>query len=94
MSDCEESSNARTLQTYEEQAERYIERTPSADSIAVAVLLALIPVGSRVLEIGSGPGGDALALEAAGLTVSRTDATRAFVIDCSSRGTRRVWSTR
>lgn len=33
----------------------------------------------RVLEIGSGPGTDALALEAAGLSVRRTDVTPGFV---------------
>ncbi|QIK68555.1 class I SAM-dependent methyltransferase [Nocardioides sp. HDW12B] len=35
--------------------------------------------GARVLEIGSGPGRDALALEERGLSVRRTDITPAFV---------------
>ena len=39
----------------------------------------MLPAGARVLEIGSGPGRDAAALEAAGLRVRRTDITPAFV---------------
>lgn len=38
-----------------------------------------LPAGARVLEIGSGPGRDALVLERAGLSVRRTDITPAFV---------------
>lgn len=76
---CQESPNARTLRTYEAQAERYVERTSTELSPLVALLRKLIPSHSRVLELGSGPGGDALAFEAAGLVVLRTDATRAFV---------------
>jgi SAM-dependent methyltransferase len=40
---------------------------------------ARVGVAGRVLEIGSGPGRDAVALEAAGLVVHRTDVTPAFV---------------
>ena len=40
---------------------------------------ATLGAGARVLEIGSGPGRDALALEAAGLAVRRTDVTPGFV---------------
>ena len=42
-------------------------------------IAALIDPGGSVLEIGSGPGYDAGRLEALGLRVRRTDATRAFV---------------
>ncbi|CUR55732.1 putative SAM-dependent methyltransferase protein [metagenome] len=38
-----------------------------------------LPTGARVLEIGSGPGRDARLLEAAGLSVRRTDVSREFV---------------
>lgn len=40
---------------------------------------AALPAGARVLEIGSGGGRDALALEVRGLSVRRTDITPAFV---------------
>jgi SAM-dependent methyltransferase len=40
---------------------------------------ATLDAGARVLEIGSGPGHDALALEKAGLQVRRTDVTPGFV---------------
>jgi len=36
------------------------------------------PFGARVLEVGSGPGWDADALEALGVSVRRTDVTQAF----------------
>jgi SAM-dependent methyltransferase len=42
--------------------------------------------GARVLEIGSGPGRDALALEDAGLQVRRTDVTPGFVDLLVSQG--------
>ena len=40
---------------------------------------ARVPAGARVLEIGSGPGHDAAALERRGLSVRRTDVSTAFV---------------
>jgi GNAT superfamily N-acetyltransferase len=48
-------------------ARRYAQRTPATPSPLVAELAARLPVGSCVLELGSGPGRDADALEAAGL---------------------------
>ncbi len=45
--------------------------------------------GARVLEVGSGHGRDALALEAAGLSVRRTDITPAFVRMLRADGPRR-----
>lgn len=41
--------------------------------------VAALPSGARILEIGSAHGRDALALEAAGLSVRRTDITPTFV---------------
>ena len=49
---------------------------------------ATLGAGARVLEIGSGPGRDALALEAAGLRVRRTDVTPGFVELLESQGHR------
>ena len=69
----------RTLHAYERGADRYTERTDDHRAGLVDDLLALVPPGAHVLELGSGPGRDADALEAAGLRVDRTDGTRAFV---------------
>ncbi|WP_439693033.1 GNAT family N-acetyltransferase [Curtobacterium sp. SP.BCo] len=69
----------RTLAAYEHGADAYAERTDDHRAGLVDDLLALVPAGAHVLELGSGPGRDALALEAAGLVVMRTDGARAFV---------------
>lgn len=69
-----------TLATYEATAQRYIRVSRPAP-----VLLAFLDrfadaVGSgHVLELGSGPGLDAVYLEGRGLRVSRTDAVVAFI---------------
>jgi SAM-dependent methyltransferase len=71
-----------TQQTYQQTAESYIERTPGVGGPRQEFLdrvLHEVGVSGSVLEIGSGPGVDADYLEAGGLTVLRTDATRAFV---------------
>lgn len=68
-----------TLDAYRAHAQRYAQRTPATPSPLVAELTALLPVGSSVLELGSGPGRDADALEAAGFAVDRTDAAASFV---------------
>jgi SAM-dependent methyltransferase len=71
-----------TLAAYESGVEAYCAASPSTVAPAVAGLLdaiaALVP-GGRVLELGTGPGLEADYLEQRGLTVDRTDATRAFV---------------
>ncbi|MDP4332775.1 bifunctional GNAT family N-acetyltransferase/class I SAM-dependent methyltransferase [Curtobacterium sp. A7_M15] len=69
----------RTLDAYERAADRYAERTDDHRAGLVDDLLALVPLGARVLELGSGPGRDALALETTGLVVDRTDGARSFV---------------
>ncbi|WP_144760851.1 bifunctional GNAT family N-acetyltransferase/class I SAM-dependent methyltransferase [Curtobacterium sp. 9128] len=69
----------RTLHTYEHAADRYADRTDGHRAGLVDDLLGLVPVGARVLELGSGPGRDARALEEAGLRVDRTDGARSFV---------------
>jgi SAM-dependent methyltransferase len=45
----------------------------------IARFAAIVGPGARVLEVGSGGGRDARALEAAGVVVHRTDVTPAFV---------------
>lgn len=76
----------RTLLAYERGADRYAERTDDHRSGLVDDLLALVPAEAHVLELGSGPGRDALALEAAGCSVDRTDGARAFVDRLRSEG--------
>lgn len=68
-----------TLAAYEHHALQYIDRTSTARSPQVDDLLALTSVGSSVLELGCGPGADAVTLEEAGWIVDRTDGAAAFV---------------
>ena len=75
----DEDPSIETLRTYEDHADQYAERTPTARSSLVDELIALTTPGHRVLELGTGPGRDASALEEAGLIVDRTDGAAAFV---------------
>jgi SAM-dependent methyltransferase len=71
-----------TVASYNTFAEAYRGGTvemPEAVREALDSFVAALPAGARVLEIGSGPGRDARALEAAGLSVRRTDISPAFV---------------
>lgn len=72
-----------TLRVYEQQADRYATTSVSSVRAAVASLLdavvAHLPPGGRVLEVGTGPGVEAAYLEQRGVAVDRTDATAAFV---------------
>lgn len=81
------SPNARTVESYEQIAEDYACETAGGGvlSWALARLAKTIPAG-HVLEIGSGPGWDADALEEAGLKVRRTDITQAFIDFQRARG--------
>jgi SAM-dependent methyltransferase len=79
MDDADDLTSAATLSTYEHHADRYIQRTSTDRSALVDDLIRLTSPGAVVLELGSGPGRDALALEAAGLIVHRTDGAESFV---------------
>ena len=79
-------SSAITLAAYELHAKQYIARTSNIRSQLVDDLIGLVPHGSSVLELGSGPGRDAAALEEAGLVVTRTDGAASFVRLFRSRG--------
>ncbi|HEU4811067.1 MAG TPA: class I SAM-dependent methyltransferase [Nocardioides sp.] len=71
-----------TVASYDAYADAYragTEEMPDSVRLAMERFVAALPDGARVLEVGSGPGRDALALEAAGLSVRRTDITPAFV---------------
>lgn len=71
-----------TLRSYEEAAELYAACTPGPTRATVSdfldSLVELVP-GGQVLELGSGPGRDAIYLESRGLRVQRSDATPAFI---------------
>lgn len=79
-----------TLRAYEQEAERYAAAFAPGVSPNVAALLdamvGRLSVGSRVLELGSGPGLEAVYLEDRGLVVDRTDATDAFVQRLRAQG--------
>ena len=71
-----------TVNSYDSYAGEYTRATEEMpDSVRATIerLAADLPAGSRVLEIGSGSGRDAKALEDAGLSVRRTDITPGFV---------------
>jgi SAM-dependent methyltransferase len=72
-------SSVETLAAYERHAAQYIERTATTRSPLVDDLIGLTAAGEHVLELGSGPGRDAVALEEAGLLVDRTDGASSFV---------------
>jgi 2-polyprenyl-3-methyl-5-hydroxy-6-metoxy-1,4-benzoquinol methylase len=82
-----DSPNAQTVESYELIADDYARDTAGGGVLAFALtrLAETVPAG-HVLEIGSGPGWDADALEEAGMTVRRTDVTQAFIELQRSRG--------
>lgn len=86
------ASNSSTLAGYEGCADDYADTTapkPEADDQpALVELLKLVPPGSHLLEIGSGPGWDADWLEERGLAVRRTDGAESFVQLQAGRGRR------
>lgn len=82
----DEEPNARTVSSYEMIAAEYARDTAGGGlSEGLSRLLGAVP-GSEVLEVGSGPGWDADALEGAGLHVRRTDITQAFIDLQQERG--------
>ncbi len=91
--DATSTANHRTVESYERIARDYADDTapgPSGGSDvtveAFRRLRAIVPSGGTVLEVGSGPGWDADALESHGLDVRRTDITTAFIGLQAARG--------
>ncbi len=81
------SPNARTVESYEQIADDYARETAGAGVLSAGLTrLAETVPGGHALEIGSGPGWDADALEEAGMTVRRTDITQAFIEGQRDRG--------
>lgn len=73
---------AETIAAYQADAAAYAAGTaelPESVARDLDEFAGLVLPGGRVLEIGSGPGRDALELERRGLAVRRTDITPAFV---------------
>jgi SAM-dependent methyltransferase len=71
-----------TVRSYDRDAAAYVASTAAmTDAVRARVeaLAAHAGPGARVLEVGSGGGRDALAMEALGLHVRRTDITPGFV---------------
>lgn len=83
LNDDTRSNVSVTLASYEQGIEAYLQ-----DALPIPVpayaeflhsVLALLPSGARMLELGSGPGHDAQFFEAHGVRVQRTDGAPAFV---------------
>ncbi len=78
----EDDPKARTIAAYDAFAADYAAGTaqiPELVRTEIEAFAAALDSAGRVLEIGSGSGRDARELEAAGLSVRRTDITPAFV---------------
>jgi SAM-dependent methyltransferase len=89
MPETSHRNNQNTVADYERTARDYVDTVdgkPSASDEALRRLAAAVTPGSRVLEIGSGPGWDADRLEALGVDVHRTDAATAFCDYQAERG--------
>jgi 2-polyprenyl-3-methyl-5-hydroxy-6-metoxy-1,4-benzoquinol methylase len=87
------SANHRTVGSYERIARDYADDTaPGPAGVGelggdcLRRLVDLVPAGGTVLEVGSGPGWDADFVEAQGVSVRRTDVTRAFIDLQDERG--------
>jgi predicted TPR repeat methyltransferase len=76
------TNNRRTVAAYEEYAVGYAEAVAPDPAAGVATelrrLADVVGPGGTVLEVGSGPGWDADQVESLGVSVRRTDVTRAF----------------
>lgn len=80
---------ALTVGAYDRHAGAYADATvamPASVHADLTDFAARVGVAGRVLEIGSGSGRDAVALEAAGLVVRRTDITPGFVALLRAQG--------
>lgn len=80
--DVEQGATAVTIASYDAHATAYAAGAPAVTDELRALLdrfAALVGPGGRVLEVGSGPGRDAAALEERGLRVRRSDISQGFV---------------
>jgi SAM-dependent methyltransferase len=82
--------NQKTLLSYEESLQKYIDRTPQQVSGGVRkwidATLALLPIEAKIIEIGSAFGRDAAYIAAKGYAVECTDAAQSFVSFLQKQG--------
>lgn len=83
-------SNERTIQSYENHVQEFIDGTPQKVDGSLKALFttatAGLPKKARILELGSGFGRDADYLQSLGYKVVCTDATQAFVDLLTQKG--------
>lgn len=83
-------SNHKTIQSYEDHVQEYIDGTPQEASSVVKDwiddALSGLPKDARILEFGSAFGRDAAYMQNLGYTVQCTDATKAFVDLLKNKG--------
>lgn len=77
--------DAETLAFYEAQATAYAARRADEPSRHLADLLALLPPGARILELGCGGGQDVAAMLASGFDVDATDGSAALAAEAARR---------
>lgn len=77
-----ENDNSRTLQSYQDKTQEYVDWTPQIDDVIKEWLnesLALIPKDGKILEVGSGFGRDAEYVRDKGFDIECSDAVPNFV---------------
>jgi SAM-dependent methyltransferase len=82
LHDVRDAARSATIRAYDASADDYRDPTgelPATVAAAIERFTRFVPRGGRVLEVGSGSGRDAVALERAGVSVRRTDITSSFV---------------
>lgn len=84
------SSNDETLRSYAEQVQEYIEGTSQTVSGAakdwIDSVLSCLPVGAKLIELGSAFGRDAAYIISKGFELECTDAVPGFVSQLQARG--------
>lgn len=86
-----QNDNARTLQSYQEKTQEYVDGTPAPDEtvkIWIDKALEQIPSRGKVLEIGSGFGRDAEYIQSRGFDIECSDAVPNFVEILQQKGLR------
>lgn len=77
-----QNDNSRTLQSYQDKTQEYVDGTPPIDDVIKEWLdasLELIPKDGRILEVGSGFGRDAEYIRDKGFDIECSDAVPNFV---------------
>ncbi|MBF9057821.1 methyltransferase domain-containing protein [Rhodobacterales bacterium HKCCSP123] len=81
------SADLQTLGVYATEAARYAGLAPTRrEEVSLSAFLARLPVGARILDLGCGPGHQALRMQAAGCRVTAWDACPEFVAAARGKG--------